>query len=173
MEVLIGSERVRIDPRKAFGKGGEADVYDLGDGRALKLFKTDQHPDLKGLAAEEQAARARLDLQQRKLPAFPKGLPTQVIAPLALALAPPGPKGRSAPPAGLVLGYTMPLVRGAEPLLRWSESSFRRAGATSAQAAQLFTALHRVVGALHARAVQIGDCNDANILVQAAPGALP
>ncbi len=173
MEVLIGAERVRVDPRKAFGKGGEADVYDLGDGRALKLYKTDAHPDIKGLAAEEQAARARQGLQQRKLPAFPKGLPAEVVAPQELALAVPGARGRSAPPAGLVLGYTMPLVRGAEPLLRWAEPVFRRAGATSAQAAQLFSAFHGVLHALHARGVQIGDCNDANLLVQAAPGLLP
>ena len=31
-------------------------------------------------AAEEQAARARLDLQQRKLPAFPTGLPAEVVS---------------------------------------------------------------------------------------------
>jgi hypothetical protein len=41
-EVLIGHsrKRFRTDPAKSIGKGGEADVYDVGDGTALKIFKT-------------------------------------------------------------------------------------------------------------------------------------
>ena len=35
-EVFVDGKRLRVDPRRAIGKGGEADVYDVG-GRALKL----------------------------------------------------------------------------------------------------------------------------------------
>ena len=167
MDVLVGQQRFRLDPRRAIGKGGEADVYDLGDGRAFKLFKSDQHADVRGLPAEEAAARARLLLHQRKLPAFPIGLPAAVIAPGALATA----AGRKAGPGpGAIVGYAMPLVRDAEPLLRWGEPAFRRTGAPAAQAVEVFRRLQKALAGLHARGVVIGDFNDLNVLVRATPG---
>ena len=171
MDVLVGQQRFRLDPRRAIGKGGEADVYDLGDGRALKLFKGDQHPDVRGLPAEEAAARARLLLHQRKLPAFPTGLPAAVIAPGELAYLASRKAGAAANPASnSIAGYAMPLVQGAEPLLRWGEPAFRRTGATAPQAVGIFRRLRDALCGLHARGVVVGDFNDLNVLVRAAPG---
>lgn len=155
MELYLGSRRVPVSPKQAIGKGGEADIYDLGDGRALKIFKTEHHPDLAGQPQEQQAARARLALQQQKLPAFPKGLPSQIVAPGELALD----------ARGQIIGYAMPLVAGAEPLLRFGEPAFRKAGASSAMVAELFRSLHTTLTALHAKGVLIGDFNDLNLLV--------
>jgi hypothetical protein len=155
MELHLGNRRVRVSPKTAIGKGGEADIYDLGDGRALKVFKTERHPDLAGQPQEQQAARARLSLQQRKLPAFPRALPKEIVAPGELALD----------SRGHIAGYAMPLIAGAEPLLRFGEPAFRRAGATSALVAELFRSLHTTLTALHAKGVLIGDFNDLNLLV--------
>ena len=49
MDVWVAGKRVRVDPRDALGKGGEADVYRLGADQALKLFKPPEHPDYAGL----------------------------------------------------------------------------------------------------------------------------
>jgi hypothetical protein len=99
-DLWLSGKRLKLDPSQAIGKGGEADVYDLGDGRALKLFKQPGHPDYAGLPGEQAAARARIDEHQAKLPAFPVGLPPAVVAPNALAT------GKHA----AIVGYAMPLV---------------------------------------------------------------
>ena len=52
-------------------------------GELLRLLA--EHPDYTGLPAEQAAARARLDEHQRKLRAYPSGLPGRVVVPQALA----------------------------------------------------------------------------------------
>src|SRR5918999_1000650 len=108
-EVYLEGKKLRLDPTRALGKGGEADVFDLGDGRALKVFKPPEHPDYQGLPEEQAAARARLDEHQRKLPAFPKVLPARVVVPQTLAT---DKRGRT------VLGYAMRKLDSIEPLRR-------------------------------------------------------
>lgn len=157
METWLEGKRLRVPASRLLGKGGEAEVFDLRDGRALKLFKPADHPDLAGDPAQQAAARERLALHQRKLPAFPAGLPPSVVVPAALA--------RSGPGTAAIAGYAMRLVQGAEPLLRWSEPSFRRAGASAAQVQAIFRALHATLEGLHARGVVVGDFNDLNVLV--------
>jgi len=157
MSVYLEGRSVKVEPAQLLGKGGEADVYDLGDGRALKLFKPPDHPDHQGLPAQQQAARMRLDEHQTKLRAFPAGLPPGVVTPLALAT---DKKGKT------VLGYAMSLVSGAEPLLRYGEASFRRAGVRSAQVVELFRGLYWTIKAVHAAGVVVGDFNDLNVLVR-------
>jgi len=156
MDVWLERKKVRVDPARALGKGGEADVFDLGDGRALKLFKPPEHPDYTGLPAEQAAARARLDEHQRKLRAFPVGLPGRVVVPQVLAT---DKKERT------VLGYAMRKLDAVEPLRRFGEPSFRRAGATSARVVEVLRGLHRTLDAVHASGVVVGDFNDLNVLV--------
>ncbi|QSQ21833.1 hypothetical protein JY651_42915 [Pyxidicoccus parkwayensis] len=162
MDVWLEGKKVRVSPASALGKGGEADVFDLGDGRALKLFKPPEHPDYTGLPAEQAAARVRLDEHQRKLRAFPAGLPGRVVAPQALAT---DKKGQ------MVLGYAMRKLDAVEPLRRFGEPSFRRAGATSARVAEVLRGLHRTLDAVHASGVVVGDFNDLNVLVAGATDA--
>ena len=48
MNVYIKGQKIPIHINKSIGKGGEADVFDIGGGRALKLFKTPNHIDYDG-----------------------------------------------------------------------------------------------------------------------------
>src|SRR5262249_56613626 len=122
---------------------------DLGDGRALKLWKPPEHPDCAGDPAAEAAARARLDVMQDKLPAFPAGLPARVVAPLEPAVE-----------AGRIVGYTMPLVAPAQPLAALP--------APPARANAVLRDLLATLAALHARGVVVGGLNDLNVLVDPA-----
>lgn len=157
MDVYLSGKRVRVAASMAIGKGGEADVYDIGGGSALKLFKGPEHPDLAGDAAAQASARARLDEQQRKLRAFPAQLPGRVVAPRELATDRQGAR---------VLGYAMTLVGGAEVLLSFSDPARRRAGLGGARIAAVLSDLWATVRALHAAGVVIGDFNDLNVLVR-------
>lgn len=44
MDVYLNHKRLRLKSSQLIGKGGEADIYDLGKGQALKLFKQPDHP---------------------------------------------------------------------------------------------------------------------------------
>lgn len=156
-EVTIDGRRVKLSPGQVIGKGGEADIYDLGQGLALKLFKSPRHPDLQGQQMEQQAAKLRLQQHQTKLPAFPAGLPSRVIQPLKLAMDARNQK---------VVGYVMTKVEAAEVLLRYSERSFRSAGVATGTVVDIFRDLHATVGALHQAGIVIGDFNDLNVLVR-------
>ena len=157
-EVLIGKGRkkFRPDPSKSIGKGGEADIYDVGDGMALKVFKTPDHPDFDGLPHEQEGARARIAEHQRKLPAFPLNLPIHMVAPQELAY------GRD----GSIVGYVMPFKRGAEVLLRYSEVNFRQGGIPDNVVVEIFRDLHSTVRQVHSKGIVLGDFNDLNVLVK-------
>jgi hypothetical protein len=155
MQVVIAGRRVRVDPARLIGSGGEAEVFDLGAGTALKLYKTPEHPDLAGLPVEQEAARRRLAVAQRKLPRFPAGLPERVVAPRELA------RDRR----GAVCGFTMPLIDAAAPLLRYADRRFRQ-GIPQAAVTALLLDLHATLAALHARGVVVGDLNDVNVLAR-------
>lgn len=160
-KVWLDGQAVALDALAVLGQGGEADVYDLGDGRALKVFKTPDHPDVAGLPALEAAAAARLAEHEDKLRAFPATLPRFVVKPQALATR---LKHRE------VVGYAMPRVTG-EPLMRFAEPHWRRAHPTDANTiVAALRHLHDTVAAVHRAGVVIGDFNDTNVLV-AGPGA--
>lgn len=159
MDVRLAGVRVKLDPGKLVGRGGEAEVYGLAGGRVLKVFKGPDHVDFAGLPGEAAGAARRLDQHQTKLPAFPAGLPEAVVAPLELAHE--GTTGR-------IVGYAMKRIQGAEPLRRLADPAFRAAGFPSAQVVEVFEALRRAVEGLHARGVVIGDFNDLNVLVAGA-----
>ncbi|MFH1430526.1 MAG: hypothetical protein ABIG71_03330 [Candidatus Uhrbacteria bacterium] len=156
MEVYLQGKRIRVSPKQAIGKGGEADVYDIGKGLALKIFKQPNHPDYQGQPIEQQGAKERINAHQKKLPAFPKGLPKHVIVPEVLAH---NQKQR-------VIGYAMPLVSGAELLRRYGERSFRSGGVPNSAVVDIFRDLHGTVHGTHAANVVIGDFNDLNVLVR-------
>jgi hypothetical protein len=156
VNVWIAGRRVSLDPTRAIGKGGEADVYDLGGGRALKIFKTPEHPDLASDPLAQEAARQRLAEHQAKLRAFPAGLPGRVVAPDGLAT---DRRGR------LVVGYTMRLLSGAQPLAWYSDAASRTGGDAGGTVVNVFRDLHSTLGAVHSAGVVVGDLNDLNVLV--------
>jgi hypothetical protein len=155
MRVWVNGRQVRLDPTQAIGKGGEADIFALGNGTVLKLFKGADHPDYAGNPAEQQGALLRLARHQTKLREFPR-LPAAVVAPEELAT------GRGGSP---IVGYTMRLVAAAEPLARYAEPAFRRQGVAATSVTELLLSLHRTVEEVHAAGVVIGDFNDQNVLV--------
>jgi hypothetical protein len=155
MNVYLGGKKVRLDPAQAIGKGGEADVYSIGRGLALKVYKGPDHPDLQGHPDEQRAAAERIAGRQAKLRAFPRALPARMIVPKELCTDRSGTT---------VLGFSMKLLAGAEPLLRYAEPAFR-AGMPAEAVVALLRDLHALVGAAHAAGVVIGDFNDLNVLV--------
>lgn len=159
-DVYVRGKRVKVDPSASIGKGGEADVYDLGRGVALKLWKGPDHPDYAGEPEAQAAARRRLDAHQSKLPAFPSGLPSRVITPVDVATDKSGSR---------LVGYTMPLVSGAEVLLKFAEPGYRAAHVEAWTLGPMLADLHRTVESLHQKGVVIGDFNDLNVLVRVVP----
>lgn len=156
MDVYVRDKRLRISPAASIGKGGEADIFDIGGGVALKLWKGPEHPDVKGLPEEERAAADRLLLVQDKMKVFPKGLPDRIVSPIDIAC---DKKNTT------ILGYTMRLVDGAESLLGLSEPTRRRTLGGNASVAMLVD-LRKTVAAVHASGVVMGDFNDLNVLVR-------
>lgn len=158
MKVIVGNKELSVTPSKAIGKGGEADVYKVGAGEVVKIFKSSKHPDISGMPREQQAAEERLQEHQSKLSRFPSGLPSRVIVPSSLAHN----------SRGKVVGYTMPLVSGAEVLLRYGQRSFREGRVDEDEVLRVFRDIYATVSGLHHKEVVIGDFNDLNILVKGA-----
>ena len=156
MDIYLNQKRIKVNPKNAIGKGGEADIYDLKNGKVLKLFKPADHPDYELLPQEQLAAQARIALHQQKLPAFPQNLPVRVIKPEALA------KDKQ----GMILGYAMPFLQNTVPLLKYSDRNYRQTNGISQQfIIELFRDLHESVLKIHQANVTIGDFNDLNLLV--------
>jgi len=59
----------------------------------------------------------------------------------------------------------MDFIKGAEVLLRFTDSSFRQAGVDTNDVVRIFMDLHNTVRAVHSADVIIGDFNDLNVLV--------
>jgi H/ACA ribonucleoprotein complex subunit 3 len=156
MDIYLNQKRIRINPTMAIGKGGEADIYDLKNGKVLKLFKPADHPDYQMLPQEQLAAKARITIHQQKLPAFPQNLPVRVIKPESLATD----------KQGMILGYAMPFLQNTVPLLKYSDRNYRQTNAIPQQfVTALFRDLHESVLKIHQVNVTIGDFNDLNLLV--------
>ena len=156
MEVYVNGHQVRIDPTKSLGRGGEAEVFDIGRGVAVKIFKPPSHEDYKDEPVEQEGARKRILEHQTKLFEFPKNLPKQVIAPIDLATTRARKK---------ILGYTMPIIRDSEVLLKYATRDFRDKGISNAEVIEIFRNLHTIVFGIHNVGVVIGDFNDLNILI--------
>jgi len=157
MDIYVAGKLHRLSPSKSIGKGGEADVYDLGNGQVAKIYKQPDHPDFDGLPDAKKAAEIRIAQHQTKLRAFPRGLPSRVVAPVELVTNKGGTN---------VLGYTMPFLKGSKVLLQYTERSFRSAGVGNDVVTRIFRDLHGTVDSVHKAKVVIGDFNDLNILVK-------
>ena len=155
MEIAIKNKKYRLTPGMAIGKGGEADVYKIDKNKALKIFKTPKHPDLSGQKEEQQKANSRIVEQQKKLPKFPNLKYDRIISPLDMAF-----RGKK------IAGYTMNLVKNAEPIMMYSKKGFRLQGASDEQVMKIFQDMHGTLRMIHKSGLIIGDYNDLNILVK-------
>lgn len=155
--VFLDGKRVVLQPGALLAQGGEAEIYDLGDGTVVKHFKPPAHPDFAGDAAAQALVAQRLAEHQRKLPAFPAALPAQVVTPCGLAFAEKAER--------TLVGYRMPKVAG-DPLFHLGEPRWRRDRAVgSGDVLAPLVDLLDAVTALHRAGVVIGDFNDLNVLV--------
>ena len=154
LSLTIGGKAYRVDPANPLGQGGEACVYDLKDGRVVKVYREPSDPTFAMDVAAQAVAKSRITGHQTKLREFPKGLPARVVAPLDLA------HDRS----GRVVGYTMPFVKGGEVLLRFTQPAFRK---TVPQAVVLpvLLDLGTTLPQVHRAGVVVGDFNDQNVMV--------
>lgn len=153
--VFIDDQKVNLSPSKAIGKGGEADIYDIGNNLAFKLFKSPSHPDFEGQPHEQMGAQQRLEIHQTKLKDFPKNLPSKIVKPIKLGFF----------PQDYVAGYVMQLVKGAELITRYSEPAFRRT-VSNEDVRDIFLDLHGTLSLSHLEKVVFGDFNDLNVLVK-------
>jgi hypothetical protein len=153
MRVTSGSRILNIDPASSIAKGGEADIFQISPTEVLKLYKQPDHPDLVGRPGEQDAAKFRLEEHQRKLPAFPTGLPPDAIGPLDLAYV-----------NGKIGGYTMRFIDGANTLMAYSDMNFKQA-VHFEDLSVILQKLHGLVKALHPKII-LGDFNDLNVLVR-------
>jgi H/ACA ribonucleoprotein complex subunit 3 len=157
MNVYIKGQKIPIHINKSIGKGGEADIFDIGGGRVLKLFKPPNHIDYEGNPLEQKGAEERIKIHQKKLPSFPRNLPKRVITPKDLATNARGDK---------IVGFTMDIVKNAEVLLQYSNRSFRQQGISNQKVVEIFKDLHETIRGIHSARTVIGDFNDLNILVK-------
>jgi hypothetical protein len=158
--VWLEGRRVELAAAALLGQGGEAEVYRLPDDRALKWWKPPDHPDFAGDAAAGAAAARRIDELQRKLAAFPAGLPARVVA--------PGARATASKRSTHVVGFAMARARGV-PLHHLGEVRWRRdAGVELGAVAAALVDLHATVTAIHAAGAVIGDFNDLDVLVDPA-----
>lgn len=156
MEIYLQGKRIQLDPSKSIGKGIEADIFLLPNGRALKIFKHPDHPDYQLLPNEQKAAKERIAEHQKKLGAFPRNLPTRVVAPKDVITDKTGQ---------IILGYTMEFIKGAEQLFEYTKQAFRQRGIGNDKIIEIFRDLHQTVTEIHKVKVVIGDFNDLNVLV--------
>lgn len=157
---VIDGQAYRIDdedPQLLIATGGEANVFRFtpsaefvrryGRGRfVLKIFRK----------ATTDALRRAASERQTKLPAFPNGIDAGVIGPVALARD----------TNNQVIGYVMAFVSDGTPLIEFKSARFcRENSVTPERILRIMANLHRLVTAVHARGVVIGDFNDKNVLV--------
>jgi hypothetical protein len=156
-EFYENGKAVRYDDTTYLGKGGEAEVFMLKDGRVLKRFKPPSHPDNAMDADMQKAAADRLAAHQHKLPALmtiASKFPKSVIMPDSIATD----------RAGKVIGYVMPFVSGGEVFWSLAQKSYRTKLSPDIWLG-LLRDLHSVVTGVHAvPSAVIGDFNDLNVL---------
>ncbi len=154
--VYIDGTTIALVPAALLGQGGEAEVYDLGDGRVVKWWKPSDHPDFEGLPDAQAAATLRIAQAHDRLRSLPTSLPPEVVGPIGLAYAMKG---------GPLAGYLMPRVTGT-PLHSYGEPKWRQAHPVSNDdVVAALLSLHTAIAGLHRAGVVVGDCNDLNVLV--------
>jgi hypothetical protein len=160
-DLYVKRKKLTLDPTQSKGKGGEAEVFGLGDFYSdkrqivVKVYKTPDHPDYATNLHEQKGAAERLRVHQEKLPQFPKSLPPEMVAPIELATDKTGK---------LIGGYLMEFVSGHELLAQYSQISYRKSGVTIEQVTQILKTLYQALPKIHSQGLVLGDFNDLNVL---------
>ncbi len=160
-KVYLGGQLLRLDPSHPVGQGGEAEVYKIDPSQVVKILKAPDHSDYQGSDEEHvrnrEGAKMRLIEYQKKLPAFPRGLPSNVISPRELIWD---------EKKSLIVGYSMTYLDNALLLRRYADSEFRSKGVGNNDLMPIFESFHQAIQGLHQANVTIGDNNYYNVLVK-------
>lgn len=160
MEVYLNGRKISFNHNSPEASGGEAEIFILGNDKALKLFKTPDHPSYTGSSQQDklnrEGARQRLVEYQKKLKEFPTNLPNRVIVPEELATD----------KTGRIIGYTMKHLKNAEMMMRYAEKNFREKGISGNQIREIALGLYSTTLKLHRSHVVIGDFNDLNVMIK-------
>lgn len=156
MDVFWKNNRITL-PSKFWKEGGEAEVYKIkGYNGLFKIFKQPNHSSFNS-PAEKDSARQKIGEHQKKLIQFPKTLPSNVVVLQDLIT------NRS----GMIIGYAMPFVKNAHPLIQYSEKNWRdQSGIDNNLMTKILLDLYKTIYNLHQKGVIVGDLNDLNVLVR-------
>ncbi|AHB41602.1 TPA: hypothetical protein DIC40_07530 [Patescibacteria group bacterium] len=153
--VYLHGQSIRLT--KEIGAGQEAVVYDMGNGNVAKIYRQSNDPYYTQSPEEQQAAHVRISMHQKKLTMFPRGLESNIISPRELLTD----------KQGLVVGYTMPFITGAETLLTYGDIHYRESmNISNNEIRDIFVNLHKTLKSLHNHGIVIGDFNDLNTLIK-------
>jgi len=153
--VYLNGQALRLT--KEIGAGQEAVVYDMGHGQVAKLYRFPDDPYYAQSPEEQKAAKVRITMHQKKLAMYPSGLPNNVIAPQHLLTD----------KQGIILGFTMQFITGAETLLKYGDMGYRQSmNISNNEIRDIFLNLHDTLRSLHSKKMIVGDFNDLNILVK-------
>lgn len=145
------------DESQTIGEGGEAVVMKWTPSQEFMRRHGNRRYAVKLFLEDKPEQREAAEVRQTKLRHIPRGLPAGAITPLTLA---------TDPRSGRIIGYAMPLVEDATPLIKFMDAKFRKnRRLTPAHMIPILIRLYHVVRGLHDRGVIIGDFNPNNQLV--------
>jgi hypothetical protein len=159
MKLILDGKPLTLAATDAIAEGGEATIYDLHDGRVLKLWKGPDHPDVAHDAGLRQLATARITNYSRKLMALPAD-----VAQRAPQLVLPSAFCRNADDQRIV-GFAMRKLDGSL-LHSFGEPRSWQAGFAGKDRVAMLQSLHQAVTHAHQAGFVIGDFNDLNVLFE-------
>lgn len=154
--IHLNGRLLRLSEGKLVSEGGEAKIYNIGNGQVFKLYKQPDHPDFHNDPVQQQLVQEKLSQLQHKLRDFPAGLPDRVVLPTALGLD----------NQNQVVGYAMPFLDNANLLWSYTQRSFRQTVILNHMIVPILKDLHQTVTQVHHANVVIADFNILNVLIQ-------
>ncbi len=159
MKVILDGRQLQCTPADAIAEGGEAMVFDLHDGRVLKLWKPPHHADFAHDPALQAQATLRIAQYGAKLAALPANLATtapQLVVPLSMCRD---------QDSHAIVGFAMAKIDGVSLHSLGEPRSWQTAGFDGDRRVAILRSLHQGLCAAHRAGFIIGDFNDLNVVV--------
>lgn len=166
MTFILDGKAIQCRPGDAIAEGGEAQIFDLHDGRVLKLWKQPHHADFAHDPATQAQASQRIAQYSAKLVALPATLAInapQLVVPTSLC------RDQA---SNAIVGFAMRRVEGTLLHSLSEPRSWHKAGFDGDQRVAILRSLHQAVCAAHRAGFIIGDFNDLNVVVDGSTAQL-
>lgn len=150
--VVVEGKRIELTDKVLLGVGGEAEVYRHGE-RAIKIYHPIDRLVEMNPGVNRRMLEKRIILNREKIGHFPKGLPANVVAPIAPVYQ-----------RDKIAGFIMALVAGGYDIRQLARRAFREGTIDNGMVTRIFIHLLETLTQLHRRGVVVGDLNDANVL---------